>query len=123
MQDYLNPATIPANINMAPSNLLLVVGSALRQTAYDLVDAGGSGGGTTESGFFKGIEVAVDNYQIDSNDWSLVAKSRRPVKMWLPQAPQYTIEERLGHIYFYCEFEAAAVLEPDEAGLIHNAVA
>jgi hypothetical protein len=123
MQDYLNRATIPANINMAPSNLLLVVGSALRQTAYDLVDAGGSGGGTTESGFFKGIEVAVDNYQIDSNDWSLVAKSRRPVKMWIPQAPQYTIEERLGHIYFYCEFEAAAVLEPDEAGLIHNAVA
>jgi len=123
MQDYLNPAGIPANVNVDPMNLLLVVGSALRKTAYDIVDQGGQGGGVTESGFSRGIEVAVDNYQIDANDWTLVAKSHRPVKMWIPQAPVYWIEERFGHIYFYCELEAKCFVEPDETGIIVNQVA
>lgn len=121
---YLNSAGLPAGVSVANSNLVICCGYDIEKSVYDVVNGMNEGGGSTESGYSRGITVAVDpGYQMDANDWVLIAKSHKPIKMWMRSAPQLLVERDLGHIDFYAEFEAAAFLEPDETGFIYSAVA
>ena len=118
--------------SFADGALLLVVPPELEQTAIEIVHSGFNGGGDdgmqVNAVSLFNIEIVVDPYMTDANDWCLMTAdtSSSPIKFWERSSPDFSLTELqldTRQLLMTVDFAVATATGPQPDGFIGGAVA
>jgi len=118
--------------SFADGALLLCVPPELEQTAIEIVHSGFNGGGDdgmqVNAVSLFNVEVVVDPYMTDANDWVLMTAdtASSPIKFWERSAPAFSLSEMdldTRELLMTVDFAVATANGPQPDGFIGASVA
>jgi hypothetical protein len=122
LRNYRNQQALP--MNMAGSNMVLVVSPKNERIAKELIGSVYSGSDMQTNTFAQYAQVIVHPFATDDDDWFLIDRDKSPVGIWMGEAPTLDVLPSEDGIFvnMVAKFQASFYAKAYEFGIIGSNV-
>lgn len=122
LRNYKNQQALP--MNMAGSNMVLVVSPKNERIAKELIGSVYSGSDMQTNTFARYAEVIVHPFATDDDDFFLIDRDKSPVGIWMGESPTLDVLPSEDGIFvnMVAKFQASFYIKAYEFGIIGSNV-
>jgi len=122
LRNYKNQQALP--MNMAGSNMVLVVSPKNERIAKELLGSVYSGADMQTNTFANYAQVIVHPFATDDDDWFLIDRDKSPVGIWMGEAPTLDVLPSEDGIFvnMVAKFQASFYAKAYEFGIVGSNV-